>query len=174
MSNVKYLRAVLFTMILGAAAMGCNAEDPEGAFNNTEDPNLPRDGGSVGTEAGVMCTAEKSVCLNAALPDPLTGAPTRLSVAAWEKVPIVAPPNGLIGMFEMPQGNAGDVLHVSGTHPDLTGQLYVVATLYMPGGGTIVPVPGVDFIASSADTYAFGAAPINVKEVLHFELYGKK
>jgi hypothetical protein len=172
MSFVKQLGGVLFAMTLGTAAMGCNADDPDPVFDNGDDPNRPRDGGSVGTEAAVPCTEEKSICIDTALPNPLPAAPTRLSVAAWKKVPITAPPDGLIGLFEMPQGNAGEIIHVRGSNPSLTGPFHIVATLYFPGGGTIVPKPGVDMIASSEAPYEFGNAPINATEVLQYQVYG--
>lgn len=172
MSFAKHLGGVLLAMTLGAAAMGCNAEDPDPVFNNNEDPNRPRDGGSLGIEAAVPCTEDNSICIDAAMPNPLPGAPTRLSVAAWKQVPIIAPPDGLIGMYEMPQGNAGEVIHIKGSNPSLSGSFYIVATLYFPGGGTIVPKPGVDMIAFSKEPYPFGTAPINATEVLQYQLYG--
>jgi hypothetical protein len=103
----------------------------------------------------------ESLITKISLPDEYAGTPTRLLVTLAASLPVAGPPAAVL--VEISNGDSdgdgiGDVERILNASRDLTlaiedvglsGNYYVVVALYMEGGGTFQPVPGVDYMAAS-------------------------
>jgi hypothetical protein len=78
-------------------------------------------------------------------------------------LPIAGPPAGVLFQSSTaPAVTAGQPLVVHGDATGITGDYYVVAVLYMQGGGQFSPKPGVDYDAFGAQKVHFAGAAIDL------------
>lgn len=103
----------------------------------------------------------ESLVAKISLPEGYSGTPTRLLVTLASSLPVLGPPAAVL--VEISNGDSdgdgiGDVERILNDSRDLTlaiedvglnGSYHVVVALYMEGGGTFQPVPGVDYLAAS-------------------------
>jgi hypothetical protein len=155
--------------LAGAALMGCGEPDA---------PLVWTDGGStvtlptptLGPAGAPPCTDPHTVCMTVQMPATIPGPPTHLAVGYYLNVPVMAPAQAR-GVIRSPPLVAGQVFHLEAWDGGLSGPLYPVVLVYMPGGGGIIAVDGLDYTAQAMETYEFAGAPINVSEVMQL-VYG--
>jgi hypothetical protein len=116
------------------------------------------------------CTADHTVCLTVQMPASIPGAPTHLAVGYYKIVPVKAPAEAR-GVIQMPPLVAGQQFRLMAGDGGLTGALYPVVLVYMPGGGDIIAVDNLDYTAEATQTYDFNGAALNVPETLNL-VYG--
>jgi hypothetical protein len=116
------------------------------------------------------CTAPHTVCMTVQMPATIPGPPTHLAVGYYTVVPVKAPAQAR-GVIQMPPLVAGQQFRLQAGDGNLTGALYPVVLVYMPGGGDIIAVDNLDYTAEATQTYNFTGDPINVTEILNL-VYG--
>lgn len=161
----------LFAAFALLALAGCGKDDPEVDLSAYErDASLPDssflDSPSDGAEGGAACTDDHSVCLRVQIPTPLDAAPKRLFVGFWTVVPAVTPPVAIAASIDNPAVSAGQLLPVRVGDGGLNGTFHVGVFLYMPGGGTFIPVSGVDYLGYSSAAVELGGAAVNLDETI--------
>jgi|GEM_PF-1429934 len=120
-----------------------------------------------------------SLVATISVPDNFTGQVTRLVVTLANEIPVTGIPAAVLAQIENTDNDGdgvGDVDQILNASRDLVlpiedvgvaGDFYVVAALYMVGGGQFQPVPGVDYLANSAQL-TFGQGM--VETMLELEL----
>jgi hypothetical protein len=107
------------------------------------------DGGGGGDAAA--CTAAGELCASFLLPDGFQGTPTKLIVTLYETLPAAGPPDKILKLEANPQITVGTPYAIKATGVTEVGSYRMLAVLYMPGGGSTVPTPDVDYdVASEA------------------------
>jgi hypothetical protein len=96
-----------------------------------------------------------------AVPSTYTGQARQILVAAFDNFPVTGPPSGVIYMADNPVLTAGQTVTLTGDASKLTGTKYVIAVVYMTGGGTFSPKAGVDY-ESSDEKIVFTGQPIDL------------
>jgi protoheme ferro-lyase len=103
----------------------------------------------------------ESMVATISLPDGYSGTPAKLLVTLASNLPVMGPPAAVlveISNADSDGDGLGDVERILNSSRDLTlaiadvglsGSYHVVVALYMEGGGTFQPVPGVDYMAAS-------------------------
>jgi len=104
----------------------------------------------------------ESLVTTISLPDGFSGNITRLMVTLAASLPVTGPPAAVLADISNEDGDGdgiGDVDRILSPDDDLilafddvglSGNYHVVVALYMEGGGVFQPVPGVDYMAASA------------------------
>jgi hypothetical protein len=116
------------------------------------------------------CTQPHTVCMTVQMPSTIPGPPTHVAVGYYKVVPVKAPAEAR-GVIQSPPLVAGQQFRLMAGDGNLTGALYPVVLLYMPGGGDIIAVDNLDYTAEATQTYDFTGAPLNVTETLNL-VYG--
>src|SRR5205807_661623 len=104
------------------------------------------------------------------MPDSIPGPPTHLAVGYYKAVPVKTPAEAR-GVIQSPPLVAGQQFRLKVEDGGLTGSLYPVVLVYMPGGGDIIAVDNLDYTAEATQTYTFNGDPLNVPELLTL-IYG--
>jgi len=103
----------------------------------------------------------ESLVASISLPEDYSGTPTRLLVTLASNLPVLGPPAAVlveISNADSDGDGIGDVERILDSSRDLilaiedvglSGGYHIVVALYMEGGGTFQPVPGVDYMAAS-------------------------
>ncbi len=103
----------------------------------------------------------ESLVATISLPDDFSGTPSKLLVTLASSLPVLGPPAAVlveISNADSDGDGIGDVERILNSSRDLTlaiedvgltGSYHVVVALYMEGGGTFQPVPGIDYMAAS-------------------------
>jgi hypothetical protein len=120
---------------------------------------------STGTPAGGAVDAK----LVLDVPPSYHGAPRELDVVVVPQLPVAGPPAGILYQAKNPTIAAGQALTIHGDASGISGSNYVVVVLYMQGGGTFSPMPGVDYEAQSSMPAAFDGKPVDLG-TMHLEL----
>jgi hypothetical protein len=165
-SLVRFAAATL----AGAALIGCGAPDQTVAKTDGGGGTIALPTPVLGPANAPPCTAPHTVCMTVQMPATIPGPPTHLAVAYYLKVPVMAPAQAR-GVIESPPLVAGQVFHLEASDGGVSGWLYPVVLVYMPGGGDIIAVDKLDYTAQAMETYDFTGAPINVSEVMQL-IYG--
>ena len=132
---------------LALAACGGTKDNGPADMSSTAAADLAtRPGG--GTPATIPVTA----------PADLVGTPRQLVVAAFDSLPVAGPPAALLYQANNPTIAAGQTVTVMGDAAGLSGDKYVLAVLYMQGGGSLSPKPGVDYVSAGTKTTFTGKA----------------
>ena len=104
---------------------------------------------------------DTSLVTTLSLPDSFDGQITTLMLTLASSLPVTGPPDAVLATIQNVDNDndgTGDVDQVLNGSRDLvlsvedvgvTGLYHVVAVLFMDGGGTFAPVPGVDYMAAS-------------------------
>lgn len=97
------------------------------------------------------CSDDVGFCGNIKVPTDFTGTPRSLAVALYTTVPPAGPPNATLIEIEAPELVPGTCYPVV-VHPMLEqGTYHLWVNLYMEGGGSWVPVNGIDYTAFSEE-----------------------
>lgn len=119
--------------------------------------------------AGESCTESHTLCVGIHIPETLEGEPTLLRMTLYKSIPPTTPPDGIAGLFPEPALSAGDDAHLSLSDSNQSGDFFVVGALFMPGGGNVIPVDGVDYFAFSSKPYHLDGTALNIDETLTFQ-----
>ena len=95
------------------------------------------------------------MCATFNVPASMSATPARLLVGFYKSLPPAGPPDKLGAQIDAPLASAGKPYALKMKGIDVTGDYFVYAVLYMPGGGQFQPKKGVDYVTQSA------AAPSN-------------
>ena len=153
------MRSLTLLTLAAAAALlaGCGDKDDDTAAEAEDSAAAAEDDGDTeGTTdfdcappSAEECDDDVGFCGNVKVPTDFTGTPRSLAVALYASVPPAGPPNATLAEIESPELTPGSCFPVV-IHPMLEqGTYYLWVNLYMEGGGTWVPVDGVDYTAVS-------------------------
>jgi len=117
---------------------------------------------SAGGDASVPPLPANDAQLVLTVPASFTGTTRELDVVVTPTLPIAGPPAGILYQAESPVLTAGQSLTIHGDATGISGSYYVVAVLYMQGGGEFSPTPGKDYEAQSSSTAKFDGAAIDL------------
>lgn len=111
-------------------------------------------------EGGTLTGHQARIVLE--IPADYKGTLSKLDLVYNKTPQFIGPPTGTL--YEgTPSGlAAGQPLTVIGDATGASGSYYVVAVLYMKGGGTFVPMPGVDYVGETSSPVVFTGAPIDL------------
>jgi hypothetical protein len=150
---MKKLSMILSSLMLAACGgSGSATPSPGAASDMAASSTLDLAAGSGGNEGA-------SVAITVAVPASLTGTPRQLLVAAFDQFPVTGPPAGVLYQGS-PTLTAGHSVMLTGDAGGISGTKYVLAVLYMQGGGQLAPQPGVDYV-SGPNAVTFGGGPID-------------
>ncbi|HEY2516069.1 MAG TPA: hypothetical protein VGI39_34595 [Polyangiaceae bacterium] len=162
------LRSAAFAVVLSLPLLGCSASPAAGPAEDagttpssgTSGNAAPADAGSADSgppvasiEAGSGSATGASLTLD--IPPTFKGTPRELDVVVTATLPIAGPPAAVLYQAKNPAVTAGQLLPLHGDAAGVAGNYFVVAVLYMQGGGQFSPASGVDYEAQSAKTFAF-------------------
>ncbi len=135
------------------------------------------EGEAAGVDAAVAMTDAAPTMADAALPDAaapdaaarsrlelavpagFTGTTRRLLVVLSRTMPLAGPPAGILLSEDAPVLSAGGVRTLQlDTSATQGGPFYIVAVLFMQGGGQQAPMAGVDYAGYSTRTFTFAGA----------------
>lgn len=115
--------------------------------------------------AAPACTEPHTVCMTLKMPDSIPGPPTHIGVGYFTSVPVRSPPKAY-GTLTSPPLVAGQEFRLKAQDGGVTGDLYPVVSLFMPGGGDVIPVDKLDYLAAVTQPYHFTGATLNVEELM--------
>jgi hypothetical protein len=151
------LVACTFTLV----ACGGNSSAPDGGGSGNNGGVGGNGGGSVdlaGARAIADLALAAGVSIDVVVPSSLHGTPRQLVVAAFDQFPVTGPPAGILYQAS-PSIVAGQTLTIAGDPGSLSGQKFVLAVLYMQGGGMLAPTANVDYVSAPAQvTFGGGGA----------------
>ncbi|MBW1878486.1 MAG: hypothetical protein JRI25_25755 [Deltaproteobacteria bacterium] len=132
---------VLLTLALGACAPLDDSET-----GDTSD-----------SETLVVCGEVGTVCATLLVPSDYAGIPVSVAVAFYDVLPPVGPPTVIVGTVEDPEIGVAEPLDLEmNGMEDEEGQLLPYVALFNEGGGTYMPVPGVDYIWEGTEAVDVG------------------
>lgn len=150
-----------FALLLALAGCGSNGTPatPDLMAAAPADLATSGTGGGGGSAATISVTAPVS----------MTGTPRQLIVAAFDSLPVAGPPAAILYQGNSPAIAAGQTLTVMGDAGALSGDKYVLAVLYMNGGGMLAPKPGVDYASAGTKVtftgHALSIGPLTLARV---------
>lgn len=151
--NLRCL-ALLSTLVWSACGSSSpSTSNPDGAVpadlaSAAESPDLAGPGAHPAAVTG-----------NVGVPASFSGTPRQLLVAAFDQFPPAGPPAGILYQGN-PMLSAGHAVKVSGDGTGLSGTKYVLAVLYMQGGGQLQPMAGVDYVSAPVQV-SFNGQPVD-------------
>jgi hypothetical protein len=144
-------------MILGLVLTltACSSSTTNGVDGGATPADLAAATGNGGNGAADLGKATSTVTV--AVPSDFKGTPRQLLVAAFDQFPVTGPPASVLYQGT-PTITAGASLHLAADATGLSGAKYVLAVLYVQGGGQFSPAPGVDYSsAPEMVTFSGGA-----------------
>lgn len=166
----RTVSALLFAVGV-ALAGGCgNASSiSPGSDAGTTTPDAAAPTGTIVKGASQPCTEAHSICVNAKFPASMTAQPKKLQIDLYIIVPPMDPPDGIPLAITMPEIQPGETVQLRMTDLGLTGNYHFLGLVFMPGGGSFMPVPAVDYTGDSSTAYPFTGAAMNLPETLDFQ-----
>lgn len=155
------MRASLFLGALcglGLLVTGCGEDTTRGGTAMDMDPATMADSGTP-----LRCTAANSLCADLSVPDDFAQTPSKIIVGLYESLPPQGPPLGILAIIEDGiELGAGMPHELTLDDVDQSGNYFVYVALYNEGGGTFQPVPGVDYIGTTASKVSFKGDALNL------------
>jgi hypothetical protein len=96
------------------------------------------------------------------VPATFTGSVRKLDVVVFSSLPILGPPAAVLYESATPGVTAGQPLTVHGDVSTVHGDYFVVAVLYMQGGGQFSPKAGVDYDAYGTQKVHFDGSAVDL------------
>lgn len=160
----------MFLLALAGCAGTDDAATDAATDASTDDLDPP---GTAGTSDGeeipdaATCGMEYAFCGDLLLPWDFEGETRELAVALYTSIPPAGPPNATLAQIPAPSMKTGETYPLR-LQPVLeTGEYYLWVNLYMEGGGTWVPVDGVDYVGASAGKITLGGSePIVFEDIV--------
>lgn len=152
-------RAASLAAIVCAASCSSSTTTPDSARGDS----MPPDSGTPETAPSSETSAPTTtMSLKLSVPADFKGEATRLIVAAFSKLPVAGPPDGgILYQDNAPKITPGGTLVIAGDATGITGAYYVLAVLYVKGGGSFAPKDGVDYDAATSAPIAFDGKPVD-------------
>ena len=141
------MRIFVFALLGLAACSSSTTQATDGGIA-TMDLAVAATGGNGATDLGKVTST-----VTVKVPSDFKGTPRQLLVAAFDNFPVTGPPAGILYQGT-PTVTAGASLQLTVDATGLSGTKYVLAVLYVQGGGQFSPMPGVDY-ASAPETVTF-------------------
>ncbi len=107
------------------------------------------------------CDVQKGFCAALTVPKDFSATPVKLILGLYKTLGAggpVAPPDAVAMQVMNPAISATAPLEVKAADLTVTGDYYVYAALYNPGGGMFVPKKGIDYTAQTTDPVSIGGA----------------
>lgn len=174
---MKSLRDVA-VVVMAAAAMACSSSSSGGGTSADDGGVTSHDGSAAGNDASTAdasatsdasTTPDAAVAAKAAVkikvPSTYTGTARQIVLVVEDSLPPMGPPAGILLQQNTPAVTAGGTLSLEGDPSGLNGDYYVLAVLYMQGGGMLSPKAGVDYVAQSAAKVHFDGKSIDLGEL---------
>ena len=141
-----------------AACATSTPEDETGAAEDTAAIDQPME--------DLSCTDASVLCVSLLVPDSYEGSPRNLFVGLYESLPPAGPPTIFLMDEDAPEIIPGKAISLALQEdvPD-SGEYYIYSVLYDQTGGEWMPVPGIDYVATSDEPYAFEGQGLDVGEV---------
>ena len=152
--------------LTGVLLAACGSKDP--ALSTQDDgggSTVQLDPPVLLADLNEQCTDPHTVCMTVKMPHTMPGTPTHLAVGYYKNVPVMTPAEAR-GVLDAPPLVVDQVFRLKVGDGNLTGALYPVVLVYMPGGGDIIAIDNLDYTAESPQTYDFTGAPLNVSGTL--------
>ena len=120
------------------------------------------------------CSEASVLCVDLFVPEDYAGSPRNLFVGLYDSLPPLGPPTIFLMDEDAPDFVPGESIELAlrDDVPD-TGEYFIFSVLYDENGGEWMPEPGIDYVATSEEAYAFDGQGLDVGEV-SFELYEKE
>ncbi len=159
--------AVSLTLALTFAACSSSTSPSTGggdaSVGDSGSPGVPASSNDAGDANGsAQSVPGNDAQLVLTIPANFTGTTRELDVVVTPTLPIAGPPAGILYQAESPVVTAGQSLTIHGDATGISGSYYVVAILYMQGGGQFSPTPGKDYEAQSSATMKFDGKAIDL------------
>lgn len=143
-----------------ALAVGCSSSPGTPAAPAPVDMARTGTGGNGGSGADAGGLSKVPATVTIAVPPDFVGTPRQLYIAAFDQFPVAGPPAATLYAGN-PALAAGQSLQLLADATGVSGSEYVLAIVYMQGGGTTVPQPGVDYVSQPAQV-TFTGKPVDV------------
>ena len=118
-------------------------------------------GGSAAGAGGSTSQAKATLKLN--VPADFSGTTRELDVVLVPSIPPAGPPAAVLVANKMPVVTAGKAIDLSADVATVPpGDYFVVAVLYMDGGGTLSPKAGVDYQAATSAKVKFDGKSVDL------------
>lgn len=133
------------------------------ACGGDDDPEVQADAAApdAAVQAGI-CEEANSLCGTIEVSSDFSGTTASLLVALYSALPPAGPPDAVGGTIPMPVIGTDTPFELELADISATGDYFVYVSLYMEGGGTFVPVPGVDYIGQSASALTFDGTAVDI------------
>jgi hypothetical protein len=133
-----------------------------GAGSSTDSDSGSGGPASASSSGGATAPAGHDATIVLLIPPDYIGTLAKLDLAYNRTAAFLGPPTGTL--YEGTPGGiaAGQPLTVVGDATGVSGSYFVVAILYMKGGGVFVPSPGVDYVGETASPVAFDGNAISL------------
>jgi hypothetical protein len=152
--------ALLVTTALGGCA---KSDPPDEADAGAVDLSPPPGRADLSQALSDLAPAKALYTLNLTAPGDLTGTPRQLVVALFDSLPPAGPPSGgVLAQQNNPTVTKGQTISLSDDISTIKGDYFLLAVLYMVGGGTFSPKKGVDYTASSPSKISFTGKAIDL------------
>jgi hypothetical protein len=127
-------------------------------------------GGNGNPDGALSCTEPKSLCANLFVPQGFSGTPTTLMALFFKSLPPAGAPDAFLATQQSPVIGPAHPYELEAQNVSATGTFYFYAVLYMEGGGTMEPVPGVDYVGTAPDPVVSDGTPLNLGDI-QLQLY---
>ena len=111
------------------------------------------------------CTEQNSICARLVVPDTYTGNALNLMGLLYTSIPPAGPPGAILSQVGEPTIGINRHYDFEITGITQTGDYHFVVNLLMPGGGTMSPIAGIDYVYWTGAPLNFDGAPMTLGEV---------
>lgn len=152
-------------LCLAACANTVPAEEDENLLDTAPVVDEPED---------YDCSDASVFCVSLVVPEDYSGSPRNLFVGLYDALPPAGPPTIFLMDEDAPEIIPGDAISLA-LRDDVpeTGEYFLFSVLYDQNGGEWMPLPGIDYVATSEEAYVFDGQGLDIGEV-SFELYSEE
>ncbi len=106
-----------------------------------------------------------SLCVVVSVPEGFSGSPVKLMALGFDSLPPAGMPSAFLADIPEPDIGEGQPYKLTIEDISFTGTTHLYLALYMPGGGTMSPVEGIDYVGSAPEAITFDGTPINLDPI---------
>lgn len=110
-------------------------------------------------------TSPDSLCVVLSVPAGFTGSPVKLMALGFESLPPAGMPSAFFADVPEPDIGLDQPFKLEIEDISFTGTTHFYLALYMPGGGTMSPVEGVDYVGAAPEALTFDGTPLNLDPI---------
>ncbi len=157
MEPLMFSKTLISTsLLLALALVGCGDDAGDRTTDGVDAATTPMD-----DDAG-MTPDPTGSALTVNVPADLMGTPDRLFVVASDTVPPMGPPAAILLMDDDIEATAGESIELDLDTSSLSGDYFIIAILFMEGGGMFQPTAGVDYAAATDTAITFDGEPTDL------------